>query len=391
MLRSDLCDYSEAYILAKGKITVTNPNNNGYDKKLAFKNNAPFISCISKINGESIENADDLDIVMPMYNLLEYSKNYRKITGSLFNYYRDEPNSSGEGDGNNRINYSIKDSESFNYKTSITGELEGNNTEKDTAFAIPLKYLSNIWRNLDMPLINYEVSLTLSWYENCVTASKATRESNITTATVRINNPTNAVFKITECKLYVPVVTLSAKEDNELLNKLKSGFKRTIKWNKYMSQMSNQTINNNLNYLIDPTFSNVNRRFVLSFENEEDRTSFSNYYVPKVEIKYYNVIIDGKPFFEIPVKNNEETYGKTIDISKNSDYTTGNLLDYEYFKDHYKLIAIDLRKQSELENSDIKKQINLIGRLEQNATMFFIIEKKEETTIYFLQNSTTIV
>ena len=259
MLRSDLCDYAEAYILVKGKITVTNPNNNGYDKKLAFKNNAPFISCISKINGESVENAEDLDIVMPMYNLLEYSKNYRKNTGSLFNYYRDEPNSSGEGDGNNRINYSIKDSESFNYKTSITGELEGNNTEKDTAFAMPLKYLSNISRNLDIPLINCEVSLTLSWYENCVTASKATRESNNTTATVRINNPTNAVFKITECKLYVPVVTLSAKEDNELLNKLKSGFKRTIKWNKYMSQMSNQTINNNLNYLIDPTFNNVNR------------------------------------------------------------------------------------------------------------------------------------
>ena len=185
-----------------------------------------------------------------------------------------------------------------------------------------------------MPLINCEVSLTLSWYENCVITSKATREGNITTATVRINNPTNAVFKITDCKLYVPVVTLSAEKDSELLNKLKSGFKRTIKWNKYMSQMPNQTINNNLNYLINPNFSNVNRLFVLSFENEEDRTSFSNYYVPKVEIKDYNVIIDGKLFFEIPVKNKEETYEKIIEISKNSDYTTGNLLDYEYFKDH---------------------------------------------------------
>ena len=191
--------------------------------------------------------------------------------------------------------------------------------------------------------------------------------------------------------MYVPVVTLSTEEDNELLNKLKLGFKRTIKWNKYMSQMSNQTANNNLNYLIDRTFSNVSRLFVLSFENEEDRTSFPNYYVPKVEIKDYNIIIDGKPFFEIPVKNKEETYEKTIEISENSDYTTGNLLDYEYFKDHYKLIAIDLSKQSELENSDINQQINFIGRLEQNATMFFIIEKKEETTLDFLQNSATIV
>ena len=155
--------------------------------------------------------------------------------------------------------------------------------------------------------------------------------------------------------------------------------------------MSNQTANNNLNYLIDPTFNNVNRLFVLSFENEEDRTSFSDYYVLKVEIKDYNAIIDGKPFFEVPVKNKEKTYEKNIEISKNSDYTTGNLLDYEYFKDHYKLIAIDLSKQSELKNNDIKQQINFIGRLEQNATMFFIIEKKEETTLDFSQNSVTIV
>ena len=208
MLRSDLYDYSDAYILVKGKINATNPNNNAYDKKLALKNNAPFISCISKINGELIENTEDLDIVIPMYNLPEYGKNYRNTTGSLFNYYRDEPNSGTVGDGNNRINYSIKDSECFNYKTSITGELECNNTEKDTDIAIPLKYLSNFWRNLDMSLINCEVSLTLSWYENCVITSKATRESNVTTGTVRINNRTNVVFEITDCKLYVPVVTL---------------------------------------------------------------------------------------------------------------------------------------------------------------------------------------
>ena len=125
MLRSDLYDYSDAYILVKGRIAVTRPNNNAYDKKLALKNNAPFISCISKINDELIENAEDLDIVMPMYNLIEYSKNYRKTTGSLFNYYRDEPNSGGEGNGNNKINYSIKDSKSFNNKISITGKIRG--------------------------------------------------------------------------------------------------------------------------------------------------------------------------------------------------------------------------------------------------------------------------
>ena len=97
--------------------------------------------------------------------------------------------------------------------------------------------------------------------------------------------------------MYVPVVTLSAENDNKLLEQLKTGFKRTIKWNKYRSEMSNQTKNNNLNYLIDPTFANVNRLFVLSFENEDDRTSFSKYYVPKIEIKDFNVLIDGKHFF----------------------------------------------------------------------------------------------
>ena len=107
--------------------------------------------------------------------------------------------------------------------------------------------------------------------------------------------------------MYVPVVTLSAKDDNELLEQLESGFKRSIKWNKYMSQTSNQNKNNNLNYLTDPTFSNVNRLFVLSFENEDDITSYYKYYLPKVEIKDYNVLIDGNAFFELPVKNIEET------------------------------------------------------------------------------------
>ena len=126
---------------------------------------------------------------------------------------------------------------------------------------MPLKYLSNFWRTLDIPLINCEVSLNLIWPENCVIISKATREADpdADPAVAGINNPTNAVFKITDCKLYVPVVTLSAENDNKLLEQLKTGFKRTIKWNKYRSEMSNQTKNNNLNYLIDPTFTNVNR------------------------------------------------------------------------------------------------------------------------------------
>ena len=149
--------------------------------------------------------------------------------------------------------------------------------------------------------------------------------------------------------------------------------------------MTNQIKNNNFNYLIDPTFTKVNRLFVLSFENENDRTSFSKYYVPNVQIKDFNVLIDGKSFFDMPIKNGEETYEQIIEMGRNNDYRTGNLLDYEYFSKHFRLIAIDLSNQIELENPDFKRQINFIGRLERNerATMFFIIEKSEETTFKF--------
>ena len=128
--------------------------------------------------------------------------------------------------------------------------------------------------------------------------------------------------------------------------------------------MSKQTKNKNLNYLIDPTFTNVNSLFVLSFENENDRTYFSKYHIPEVEIKDFNVLTDGKPFSGISVKNQEEAYEAIIEMSKNNDYKKGNSLDYDYFKDHYQLIAIDLSKQIELENSDLKQQVNSIGRLE---------------------------
>ena len=207
-----------------------------------------------------------------------------------------------------------------------------------------LKYLSNFWRTLDIPLINCETNLILTWSDKCVLTSKATRDAVLAQrgnpAISKINNPIGATFKITDTKLYVPVVTLSTKDDN-FLEQLKSGFKRTIKWNKYRSEMTNQTKTNHINYLIHPAFTKVNRLFVLSFENEEDRTSFSKYYVPNVEIKDFSVLIDGKRSFDVPVKNKEEAYEKIMSINKNNDYTTGSLLDYGYFSKHYKLIAVD--------------------------------------------------
>ena len=201
MLRSDLCEFSDAYIVVIRNITVTKKtftaddfadpndtdaiatatntanNNELGNNKLVFKNNAPFINCISKINGVKIDNAEDLDVVMPMYSLHEYSKNYRKTTGSLWNYYRDEPSSTI---GANNITHSILNSESFDYKGNFmeNGVTHDNLTKNDVKVVVPLKHLSNFWRHLDMPLINCEVELILTWFKNCGLIDKSTREAN---------------------------------------------------------------------------------------------------------------------------------------------------------------------------------------------------------------------
>ena len=144
---------------------------------------------------------------------------------------------------------------------------QNNLTKNDAKIVMSLKYLSNFWRSLDISLINCEVELILTWFTNCMLISKATREVNYGANPVvhKIDNPKDAIFEITDPKLYVPVVTLSKENDTKLLEQLKTGFKRTIKWSKYRSQITVQPQNNNLNYLIDLTFTNVNRLFVLSF------------------------------------------------------------------------------------------------------------------------------
>ena len=202
---------------------------------------------------------------MPTYNLLEYSENYKKTTGSLWNYYRDEPNSSTD---NNNITHSILNSKSFDYKANFISSVTNNNlTKNNVKIVIPLKHLSNFWKNLNIPLINCEVELILTWFKNFILINKSTRDVDYDVDPIvhKIDNPENATFQITDTKLYVPVVTLSKKNDIKLLEKLKSGFKRTRKWNKCRSQMTIQN-NNNLNYLIDPTLTNVNRLFALSIE-----------------------------------------------------------------------------------------------------------------------------
>ena len=199
MLKSSLCDYSDAYILFKGTIAVNNTDAedtdaNNTNKKVAFKNCAPFTNCISKINNTQVDNAKDIDTVMPVYSLIEYSDNYSKTSGSLWQCCKDIP-AVDDNNNNTIVNFSENNlTDSFNFKGKITGQT-GDNGTKAVEIMAPLKYLSNFWRTLEMPLINCEINLILTWSTNCVIVS-----TNVANQ--------NATFEITDTKLYAPVVTL---------------------------------------------------------------------------------------------------------------------------------------------------------------------------------------
>ena len=222
MLRSSVCEYSDAYILVKGNISVINnaavdADANNTNQKVIFTNCAPFTDCISKINNTEVDNAKDIDIVMAMYNLIEYINNYSKTSGSLWQYCKDIPAVNNNGDivdfnGTNAT-------DSFNFKT---GQTNNNGRIDNVEIMVPLKSLSNFWRALEMRLINCEVNLILIWSTNCV----------IVYTNVANQVPT---FEITETN-HVSVVTLSTHDNAKLLPQLKSSFKRTISWNKYLSK-----------------------------------------------------------------------------------------------------------------------------------------------------------
>ena len=210
MSKSSLCDYSDAYILVKGTISVTNTAAagaaaNNTNKNVTLKNCAPFTNCISEINNTQIDNAKDTDIVMPMYNLIEYSDNYAKTTGTLWQYCKDIP---ARNNNNEITEFTVGNTtDSFNFKAKITGQT-GDDGTKDVEIIAPLKYLSNFWRTLEMLLINCEVNLILTWSSTCVLIS-----ANI--------DCQNATFAITDTKLYVPVVTLSTQENAKFFQQLK--------------------------------------------------------------------------------------------------------------------------------------------------------------------------
>ena len=334
MLRSSLCHYSDTYILVKGTISVNNTAAagaavNNINKKVIFKNCAPFTNSISEINNTQIDNAKDIDIVMSMYNLIEYSDNYAKTTGSLWQYCKDMPTRNN----NNEITEFTagNTTDSFNFKAKITGQT-GNDGTKDVEIMVSLKYLNNFWRTLEMPLINCVVNIILHIHQLV-------------------------------CYLSKP----------ELLAQ-----------------------NSNLNHLVEPSFQGVNRLFVLAFENNDDRTSDDKYYLPTVEIKDYNILINGENFFDQPIKNNKVTYEniRKIATGQGDDYTTGCLLDYSYFADSYKMTAVDLRKQQALDaDPRAIQQINFTANLDRagNTRVYSILEEAKETILDFSQGTVKIL
>ena len=208
VIKSNLCDYSDAYILVTGDIKVADVV---ADTNVAFKNCAPFTRCVTHINDEHVKTAENLDVIMPMYNLLEYSDNYADSSGSLDQFKRDE---SPVNDNNNLLNVALENSVSFKYKVSLLGkatDTDGNDRSlKNTKMVLPLKYLSNFFRSLEMPLINRRIHLELNWNNNCVMYGADTYAAGDNA------NDRETTFKITSTELYVPIVTLSAKDNVNL-------------------------------------------------------------------------------------------------------------------------------------------------------------------------------
>ena len=202
VIKPNLCDYSDAYILVTGDI-----QNKPANSVVAFKNCAPFHNCDVTINDEHVEKAEDLDMVMPMDNLLEYSHNYQDSTGSIYQFKRDEAPDDNANVANNTT--------SLVYKSKLISGTDDNNVN-NVKLVVPLKYVRNFFRSLEMPLVNCKIDLQLTWHKDCMISSANAAAGQVVS------------FMITNAKLYVPVVTLSTKDNNNLTKQLNDGFKRTI-------------------------------------------------------------------------------------------------------------------------------------------------------------------
>ena len=312
---------------------------------------------------------------MPMYNLIEYSDNYSDTSGSLWHFKRDEIV--------NKADFSNDNAPSFKYIASLIRNTEHNGTKHGVKIAVPLKYLSNFWRSLEMPLINCKVELSLKWYERCL-----------------LTAATTATFTITDAKLYVAVVTLLIEDNSKLTKLLSEGFKRPIYWNEY-KVTPNKVVEfaavNDVKYireLLDSSCQGVKRLFVLAYNdtagnNQVSVDSYKNYFLPRVKIVNCNIEIDGRNFYDQPINDSIKQYDEVRKIStgQGDDYTTTCLLDYSYFRKNYRLFAADLSKQKPLDpDSRAIQQIIFSGTIKAAVAntriiIFYVLEKSKETIL----------
>ena len=353
--------------LVDGTIRGTGGDNN---TRLAFKNCAPFTKCDLEINDEHIDTAENLDILMPMYNLIEYSDNYQDSSAPLYQYKRDEPPKANATDDLTANNLN-----SFKYKVSLLGNpvVADNIAKRSVKVVVPLRYLSNFFRSLEMPLINCKIKLNLTWKKECVLSTDAG----------------NAVFIINDTKMYVPVVTLSKEDNKDFIEQQNKGFKRSIYWNEYKTKEINENADANVfKYInLDPSFQGVNRLFVTAYNSQR------KYYLPRIDLNKYNVIIDGRNFYDNPIESDIEKYRelKKVMIGKGEDCITGSSLDFNYFKKHYKLVAVDVFKQKELDaDPRAIQQIEFKYMSGANSTIYWVLEKSKETILEFYKGTVKV-
>ena len=275
VLKPNLCDYAEAYILVDGTIRAAAANAN---TKLALKNCAPFTKCNLEITDEHVDTAENLDITMPMYNLIEYSDNYQDSSATLYQYKRDEP---PEDDA--VADLTVNNSSSFKYKVSLLGNpvLDGKITKRSVKVVVPLKYLSNFFRSLEMPLINCKIKLNLTWKKECVLSTDAG----------------DAVFIINDTKMYISVVTLSKEDNKDFIEQQNKGFQRSIYWIEYKTKEINENADANVfKYInLDPSFQGVNRLFVMAYNRANDqptRNGQQKYYLPRIDLEKYLFLME---------------------------------------------------------------------------------------------------
>ena len=376
VLKPNLCDYAEAYILIDGTIRTAAANAN---TRLALKYCAPFTKCNLEINDEHIDTAENLDITMPMHNFIEYSDNYQDSSATLYQYKRDKPPEASA------INDLTTDtSSSFKYKVELLDNpvLDSNIAKRSVKVVVPLKYLSNFFRSLEMPLINCKIKLNLTWKKECVLSTDAG----------------NAVFIINDTKMYVPVVTLSKEDNKDVIEQQNKGFQRSIYWNEYKTKEINENADANVfTYInLDPSFQGVNRLFVMPYNRangQPTRNGQQKLYLPRIDLEKCNVIIDGRNFYDNPIESDIEKYRelKKVMIGKGEDYTTRSLLDFNYFDKHYKLVAVDLSKQKELDaNPRVIQQIEFKDMLGTNSTIYWVLEKSKETILEFYKGTVRV-